>query len=608
LTDRLASRISPQQAYSRPQQTITCGRILLHFMLLQILVLLLPQFAHAEAGQRYKVEIIGADAQTSMLNEFLDIKRRESNDDLSADEVQRLAAAAPTQIRELLATEGYFSPSIRYDIERGSEPWTIRYQVTPGTPVHIDAVDIRVKGAIADGPHADQRRIERLRRRWSLDPGDVFKQADWTRAKNDLLKNLLLNDYPAASITHSEARIDPERNSAALVVEVDSGPFFTFGELQIQGLQRYSRAMIDALNPIHPGDPYSQQKLNDLQSRLGDTGYFRSAFANAAIDPAHPERVPVQVTLTENPRKRLSLGVGFSTDTGARAQVKWLDRNFLQRNWRLESELRIDRETRVLGGDVFLPAITNGWLPSFGAHLEHTIASGEIDDKLRTGARIASPNKLDEKAWAISYLGDRQRIGDSFQTNRQAVIGSFTYTKRRLDNLLAPRRGYVASAELGAGPRGLINEDNIARVVVRGTLLKPLVRRWHAVLRGEVGQVFGGSRLTVPGDLLFRVGGDQSVRGYGYQSLGPVQNGAVVGGTVSAVVSGELVYQLTPAWGAAVFTDAGNAADSWHDFTFKRGSGVGARWRSPIGPVNLDLAYGHAIHKMRLHFSVGYGF
>jgi translocation and assembly module TamA len=576
--------------------------------MLQLLLLLMTPLAHADDGQRYKVDISGAGEQTKMLEKFLDIKRRESNTDLPADEVQRLAAAAPAQIRDLLATEGYFSPAIRYDIERGSDPWTIRYQVTPGEQVHIDAVDIRVKGAIAEGPHADQPRIDRLRRRWRLGAGDVFTQDDWSKAKNDLLKNLLLNDYPAAAITHSEARIDPERNSAALSVELDSGPFFTFGELKVQGLQRYSRAMIDRLNPIHPGDPYSQKELNDLQSRLGDTGYFRSAFATAEIDPAHPERTPVQLTLTENPRKRLSLGVGFSTDTGARAQVKWLDRNFLQRDWRLESELRIDRETRVLGGDVFLPAISNGWLPSFGAHLEHTIASGEIDDKIRTGARIASPDKLDEKAWAISYLGDRQRIGDSFQTNRQAVIGSFTYTKRRLDNLLSPRRGYVASAELGAGPRGLINKDNIARVVLHGTLLKPLVRRWHAVLRGEVGQVFGGSRLTVPGDLLFRAGGDQSVRGYGYQSLGPLQNGAVVGGTVTAVVSGELVYQLTPTWGAAVFTDAGNAADSWHDFTFKRGSGVGARWRSPIGPVNLDLAYGHAVHKIRLHFSVGYGF
>jgi translocation and assembly module TamA len=607
LIDRRALFISSQPAGSRSLF------VSLAWLALLAIFLLLPPQARAQAqkmpaGQAYKVEISGAGSQTAMLNEFLDIKRRESNTDLSSDEVQRLAAAAPAQIRELLATEGFFSPAIRYEIRRDSEPWIIHYDISPGTATRIDSVDIRIKGAIASGPHADPRRIERLRRRWSLDPGEVFKQSAWNKAKNDLLKGLLLNDYPAATITQSEARINPQDNSAALAVEVDSGPFFTFGELQIHGLQRYSREMVEALNPIHPGDPYSQQKLNELQSRLQDTGYFRSAFATSEADPAHPDRVPVRVDLNENPRKRLSLGGGFSTDTGARAQVKWLDRNFLQRNWRLESELRIDRETRVLGGDVFLPAIRNGWLPSFGAHLEHTISSGEIDDKIRTGARIASPNKLDEKAWGVAYLGDRQRIGGSFQTNRQAVIGSFSYTKRRLDNPLTPRRGYVASAELGAGPRGLVNETNIARVVIRGTLLQPLVRRWHSVLRAEVGQVFGGSRLNVPGDLLFRAGGDQSVRGYSYQSLGPIQNGAVVGGTVTAVMSAELVYQLTPTWGAAVFTDAGNAADSWKGFTLKRGTGVGARWRSPIGPVNLDLAYGHAVHKMRLHFSVGYGF
>jgi len=128
------------------------------------------------------------------------------------------------------------------------------------------------------------------------------------------------------------------------------------------------------------------------------------------------------------------------------------------------------------------------------------------------------------------------------------------------------------------------------------------------VLRGHVGQVFGGSRLTVPGDLLFRAGGDQSVRGYGFNSLGVTQDGAVVGGTVTAVVSAEIVRQILPQWGVAVFTDAGNAADSWADLRLERGTGIGARWRSPIGPVNIDLAYGHATREPRLHFSVGYGF
>ena len=573
--------------------------------------MLLP-VAHAQENNRFTVEIHGAEEQLELLSEHIDISRQ-SDQALPAEQVERLVETAPAQIRELLATQGFFSPVVRGQLDRTVSPWVARFDIDPGAPTRIASVDIRFKGAIAEGPTADQARMDRLRRRWGLDPGDIFRQADWTEEKNDLLRNLLARDYPTASITQSEARIDPKNNSAVLTIEVDSGPPFTFGELDIHGLTRYSRAMIDNLNPILPGEPYSQEKLNDLQARLEDSGYFRSAFATLDIDRAQPNHVPVRLDLVENPRKRLALGVGFSTDTGARAQVRWLDRNFLQRDWRLESELRIDRETHLLGGDVFLPPSAGGWLPpgwvpSFGARVERTTSGGEIDDKLRFGARVTSPNRFDEKAWALTYLGDRQRIGDVFVNNRQALIASFTYTKRRLDHPLRPRSGYVASVELGGGPRGIINESNIARIVTRATALRPLAPRWQGVLRAQVGQVFGGSRLTVPSDLLFRTGGDQSVRGYGFNTLGVPQNGAVVGGTVMAVASAELVRQLMPQWGAAVFVDAGNAADSWRGFRMERGTGIGARWRSPIGPVNIDLAYGHATRKPRLHFSVGYGF
>jgi translocation and assembly module TamA len=579
-----------------------------YLMAWMALFLFLPFFVHAQAMANYRVEINGADKLTPLLLENLDISRRQEGAALSADDVQRLVGIAPEQIRELLATEGYFSPAIRYELDRISTPWIARFDVDPGSPTRVDSVDIRFKGDIADGPHADRQRMERLRRRWSLDPGEIFRQADWSKAKNELLKALLNRDYPAAAIERSEARIDPQKNSATLMVEVDSGPAFTFGELEIQGLTRYSRAMIDTLNPIRPGEPYTQEKLTELQTRLQDTGYFRSVFATIDIDPARPREVPVRVDLSENPRKRLGLGLGFSTDTGMRGQIKWLDRNFLERQWRLESALRIDRETSIIGGDVYLPPIAIGWQPSFGAHFEHTETAGEINDKIRTGARLTSSNKADEKVWMITYMADRQRIADDFLNNRQALIGGFTYTKRRLDNPLTPRRGYVASVELDAGLRGVINEHNLGRVVGRGLWIMPLMPRWRAVLRGQVGQVFGSSRLTVPDDLLFRTGGDQSVRGYGYNTLGVTQDGAVVAGTVSMVLSAELIRQLTPQWGAAVFTDAGNAADSWHDFQFKRGSGVGARWTSPIGPVSIDLAYGHATRETRLHFTVGYGF
>lgn len=577
------------------------------WLIAPIFLLLTALPLHAQTVRHYIVEINGAGNLTRLLDEHLEIRRRQTDPDLPVEQVQRLADVTPQQIRELLATEGYFSPAIDVALDRQSTPWVVRFDVNPGVPTRIDTVDIRFSGEIANGPRADTQRQERLRRQWSLEQGDIFTQAKWNDAKSALLKNLLNRLYPAARIADSEALIDPEKHTARLSVNMDSGPAFTFGQLDIKGLERYSQDMIERLNPIRPGDPYSQEKLSELQSRLQDSGYFSSAFATVEVDPAQSQRVPVRVDLTENKRKRLSLGVGFSTDTGARAQAKWLNRNFLNRNWRLESDLRIDRETRVLGADMFLPALSNGWLPSFGADYERTDTAGELNNKIRTGARLSSPDKLNEKVWAVDFLADRQRIADAIN-NRQALIGSYAYTMRRLNNPINPRRGYVASLTLGAGLRGVGNEQSLVRAVGRINWLSPVSQRWQTVLRGEIGQVFGADRTTVPGDLLFRTGGDQTVRGYAYDSLGVAQNGAVVGGTVTAVISAELVYQLTPAWGAAVFTDAGNAADSWGDFRLKHGSGIGARWRSPIGPVNIDIAYGHATRTPRLHFSVGYGF
>jgi translocation and assembly module TamA len=576
---------------------------------LVLLLMLVPLLAQAQQDVAYTVEI-HAGEYGDLLREHLDISQ---DTGMPAEELQRRLLAVPEQVRALLATEGYFSPTIRQELLQADTPWTVRIEVEPGIPTRVASVDIRFKGDIASGPHADPRRMDRLRRRWALDPGDTFRQAAWTEAKDDLLKRLLVQDYPAAAITHSEARIDPQAASAALTVEVDSGPAVTFGDLDIHGLERYSRDLIDHLNPIRPGEPYSQEKLNELQSRLEDSGYFRSAFATVEIDPAKPGNAPIRLDLTENQRKRLSLGAGFSTDSGARGQIRWMDRNFLLRNWRLESELRIDRETQRIGGDIFLPPLAvewlpAGWQPSVGLHLERTDSAGEINDKVRTGARLTSPNKNDEKIWALSYLGDRQRIGDSIDNYRQALVVTFTYTKRRLNHPLTPSSGYAASIELAAGPRGAINESNLLHVFGRALWLKPLTRDWRTILRAQAGQVFGGNSTTIPADLLFRTGGDTSVRGYGYNTLGVPENGAIVGGTVTAVLSAELIYQLTREWGAAVFADAGNAANTWNDFKLKAGSGLGARWRSPIGAVNVDLAYGHATREVRLHFSVGYGF
>lgn len=564
------------------------------------LLLSLAGSAHA-----YTVELRGAGPFTELLERHLDIRRHEDDADMNEDEWRRLISITPQQIRELLATEGYFSPVIKESAGTEDGQQVAQFQIELGEPAIVDTVDIRFHGAIVK---EYPQRIERLRRQWGLDPGERFTQSGWNDAKNALLKGLLIRDYPAAAITASEARIEPERRRAVLSIDIDSGPAFTFGELQIEGLQRYSRDMIDSLNPIRPGDRYSQEKLNELQSRVTDTGYFSSVFPSIDVDATHPQQVPVKLNVAENPRKQLALGLGFSTDTGAGAQIKWLDRNFLQRGWRLQSQLELNRETGLLDAAVYLPVRADGWIPNFNTRFERTNTANEINDKLRAGARMSTVSRIDERNYGISYYADRQRLPDDTVNYRQALMASYSYTQRRLDNLISPRRGYVAGIEFGAGPKGILNEANIVRIAARANWLRPFGRDWQAVLRGELGQVLFADRSEVPSDLLFRTGGAQTVRGYGYNTLGVEQGGAIVGGRVVAVVSAELVYRITPQWGAAIFHDAGNAADRWQDFRFRHGSGIGARWRSPIGPVNVDLAYGHATGQPHLHFSVGYVF
>lgn len=601
---RCQQRLRPLQGEGmKTTPAWTGGRLARHlrsFTLGLALLLCLLQAAHA-----YTVEIRGAGSFSELLDEYLDIRRHQDDADMNDEEWRRLAGITPQQIRDLLATEGYFSPAVTTELATEEGQLLARFSIDLGAPATVNAVDIRFHGPIVE---AYPQRVERLRRQWSLKPGERFTQDDWTEAKNALLRGLLVRDYPAAAITASEARIEPEQQRATLAVDIDSGPAFTFGELQIEGLQRYSRAMIDSLNPIRPGERYSQEKLNELQSRLTDTGYFSSVFPSIDIDPANAERAPIKVNVAENPRRQLGLGLGFSTDTGAGAKVKWLDRHFLGRDWRLQSQLELNRETRLLDAALYLPARGNGWVPNFNTRYERTNLAGEINDKLRAGARMSTLSRIDERNAGIAFFVDQQKLPDRTVNHRRALLAEYSYTRRRVDNLLAPRRGYVAGIEFGAGPKGLINEATILRMTARATWLKPIQRDWQVVLRGEAGQVMIADRTKVPADLLFRTGGAQSVRGYGYDTLGVQQGGAIVGGRVKAVLSAEAIYRITPQWGAALFHDAGNAADSWGDFRLRHGTGIGARWRSPIGPVNLDLAYGHATGQPQLHFSVGYVF
>jgi translocation and assembly module TamA len=179
---------------------------------------------------------------------------------------------------------------------------------------------------------------------------------------------------------------------------------------------------------------------------------------------------------------------------------------------------------------------------------------------------------------------------------------------RSVDNPLFPRDGSVTEVRIGGGSRQLLSDQDFLRTYVRHQFWLPVGKRDVLYLRGEAGYTFADSRFGIPQEYLFRAGGIQSVRGYDFNSLGVQEGRAIVGGRVMTTGTIEYNHWLTHEWGAAIFTDVGGAADSLQRLDLSVGYGGGIRWRSPVGPLALDLARGHSDGKLRLHFSIAVAF
>ncbi|MES2547963.1 MAG: POTRA domain-containing protein, partial [Pseudomonadota bacterium] len=349
-----------------------CLHSLLKFFVLGItLVLLSARLQAAEVNYSVEISVLddvqisGAQANDEsrllkdLLQQHLDIVKWRDNPRMSPAEWLRLYQATPQAIADLLATEGYFSPEITPSIDTAAGVSQARFLVNPGKPVLVNSVNINFTGDILQQDPTEQSArlasMATLKQNWLLPPGTVFKQSEWNQAKRRLLINLLVERYPNASIKASKAEVDPALSTVAITLEVDSGESFTFGELTIEGLQRYPASIIQDLNRIKPGTTYSQTRLQVLQSRLEESGYFQGVEVTASTATAVNDVVPVKVVVQENPSIKMGLGAGYSTNTGARAQLTYDDLNLFNRGWRLTSSLKPEQRAQSLSALVRLP-------------------------------------------------------------------------------------------------------------------------------------------------------------------------------------------------------------------------------------------------------------
>lgn len=591
--------------YSRVQ------RMLQSLRLLPVGLLLLSVCAHA-ANLEYTVVLDAPSNIQDVLEKNLDLNRWHDNARLDAEQLQRLYRQAPEQIRTLVATEGFYTPTITSDITQQGSAWRIQFTIDAGAPALVDAVDLTFEGAVASQPQADE-----LRKSWALQPGLVFRQAAWESAKNGVLRKLLLERYPRARLTETRATVDPLAHTVALKVVIDSGPELHFGALSIDGLQRYPATIVSRINKIKPGDPYNEAALLELQARLLDSGYFSRVDVSAEIDaPEETEStalpssapVPVRVTVTENKRKKAGIGIGYSTNTGNRAKLTYEDLNFLNRELKFKSALTLETKKQSATADIYLPLTQQGVQYSTGLSYVRSDIEGEVGKVSSISAKRVWGKPTLERNLTLEYLNETREVEGFPIRNSQSLPLMYGVTWRDTDSLLFPTDGSIIHAQIGGAVGGLLTDQSFVRSTARVVHYSRLGEKGIVVLRGEIGALASRAKEGVPDTYLFRAGGDQSVRGYAYQGLGVAQGTATVGGRYLAVGSAEYQNWFLPQWGAAVFVDAGNAADTVAELTPKVGYGVGARWRSPVGPINLDLAYGQSDKKVRMHFSLGVTF
>jgi translocation and assembly module TamA len=556
---------------------------------------------------RYRLVIEGPNPPANAIRAGLDLARWQTDEEMTPELLELLAREGSAQAREIAAIEGFYDAMVEVTIDRKSMPYIVTVRVDPGAPVRVSDVRVDVSGPAAIDAPLGTTAIKDTRDGWSLRLGEVFRQAEWIAAKEQAVRTLRRSPYAAARIARSEARVHPDRRAAELDVEIESGPRFSIGPLDVRGLKRYPRSLVENFSILKRGEPYTEAAMDAYVRRLAASGYFASVQASIDAESANPDDATVRVSVIEGPTHRFEGALSYSTDTQFGARASYTNVNIDGHALQMRLEGRFELKQQLAKVAFTWPPTASKWLDSVSVGAQRT----DFQNNEETSAGVDFQRRgVDERAHPIyraAVLYDRQVPAGAAESSAYATFIEAGYVFRRVDELLSPTRGFMADVRVGGGIPGLSTEG-FGRVVAQTAAWYPIDRLTQLAFRAEAGAVLSSSREGVPSILLFRTGGDTTVRGYEYQGLGVRLGDAIVGGRYYAIASAEVIRWIDETWGVAAFVDAGNAVDSIHDLNIAFGYGLGARLRTPIGPFRLDVAYGEQTREWRLHFSVGLTF
>ncbi|KXU33931.1 hypothetical protein AXE65_07850 [Ventosimonas gracilis] len=573
----------------------------MNFFLKVALILLAGALSLAQAQESLEIKIEPADA-TLKANVEGTIGPLAGRD---ATALAQLAPSSAKQARAALEALGYYEAQVKTQVllGKGKQPARLLIEIRPGEPVRLRKVAIEISGEASQ--LADFYRLDDP----LLQVGAVLNHGAYESAKQAIERGAQRYGFFRGAFVRQQLIIDPKARAADIALIYDSGPRYRLGRVIFPPLKPMSDDFLQRLVPFAPDTPYDAQKIADLYQALQNSDYF----TNVQIDAqpvAGTEQVPVKVKASLRKARNFSIGAGFSTDVGVRARFGWTHHysGSNAHRYGLKSELAQPKQNLSFWYEIPLAAPLSDKLRFAGGYQNEEIAGSDSSSRLyKLSSRLGQ--KL-ESGWqrtlSLTWQHEAYRRGDKTGISNLLMPG-ISFNLQKMDNSVDPSNGYRLQFDMAAAKKDFLSDANLLHA---NLLMKGLYSFWdrHRLLaRLQMGGTATNDYTSIPSSLRYYAGGDQSVRGYDYQSLAPKNDkGKRVGGRYLMTNSLEYQYRFAEKWRVAAFVDQGNAFDHLEIPSLKTGVGLGLRWISPLGPLRLDLAHAMDGDKgFRLHFSMG---
>jgi len=554
----------------------------------------------AQTDELAKIHIDGGDEELiANIRNHLRIGAESCDTPLSR--LNRLAPQVRANIRNAANALGYYRSTFELTFSKLEECWLLTVSVVPGEQILVKNVSIHISASAEEQPLFQE----------IIDELPVLEQEPLHHGKYESIKSTLSaraieNGYFSARLLRSEIQVDMTAYVAEILIDFEPGPRFSFGEINIEPVPGFSQTFINSLVILETGEPYSSERLLEQRTNFDQSRYFNVINVSPQLSSVTQGAVPIDISLVPRARNAWSTGVGFTTDTGPRVRATYENRYINTRGHHIDSDLGLS-PIRSQANMAYIIPLQDPVREDLSVATGLVTENAETYDSDRFKLEMAYHRQSSSgwlETYSVDYLRDNYTV-DLQEDTVTLTMPGYSLSKTVADDLIFPSRGWKLFGQIRGASNTLISDTTFLQIYGSG---KGIIDfgPGRIVSRFEIGSTWIDVPEDLPASIRFFAGGDQSLRGYTYNSLGPLnENNEVVGGTHLLTGSLEYDFPIKNSWRAAVFTDGGNAfSDS--EFDWKQSIGVGVRWLSPIGPIRLDLAHAMS-HEggFRFHITMG---